>query len=1405
MAYKSIFDYMKDDETFKDAYNTCIAMEKNIIMGLANTSIGVARSASEIFIRLVLDKEDKDFYKELNSQVDQYGNKKNPTLNQMIRGAVDRGLILNHIFNKYRTVKNSGNANIHGNKLEQYDLDDSKNIHEYLFDIARDCYNKYHKNDPIKIKYRYCLDGEYDIEFSPEEKDFILRCIHTHEMPKETLKESLESKTIFVPINLFNDIKTKYEEKIRDKDKLEKYLKNVSFIDEDNMEHILKFFMGSSHNKIKADLKEINNKLSEALLDVFKNINQNELTSSEINFLIKNSKNQEERTIYESLKVLSDDLAKSKLEIYKKELENAPISYLSEIGRKVIEYNKYKINEDDFGFSIAEVEENIILDEDQEEAVKYDGEKPLVINAGPGSGKTRVIIERVVYLVKELNKDPSSILVITFTRKATQELRERLIYETDLDMNDINKIRISTVHSFCRHLISKYEPMPYNYLNRHGERSLFFQKYKEELGFTNYAFLYDQWVKGVLEKYDQYFNFKVDTEGLVNSLKIGMQEYDNSINKSYKRFVDNFYTNQIKDYNASTPKEISNIYLTKFPNLNDERFKRYKSPNYHFVRLNVAESYPKFKEILEKTKTCDDNSILEKANELLENDNILNNLPFTNVLIDEFQDTDRFQREIFEKLLTIRDTFTVVGDVDQSIFEWRGAFPKNFEDFMNKDDVKIVTLHTNYRSTRDIVEFNEALIKDKRTISKEIVAKKKYKSPVLFMGNKNVDDEAFRIVDLINNLKNDKKIKYYSDVAVLFRTNASVERLIKPFEAANIPYFLKDYKDFLDQSEVRVILTMFWYLMPYEKTKLNFLEEDFLNFYGFTDVKYKSSHIFRLSQETRDLLAETQKNYEEKVLKIINENQFKEFDSYKDVFDLDDPIKIRIFNDIDVLDISLLDEEGLIEFGITNENDLRFFKKLNELKSQIWNIDSNGEITGLSQEYDTLKIFYELYNMTDYFNDISLDDNTNAIKIKDNMALFSHIVKDYESIMGDYDLTGLFRYLSRVLTGYASPFNEDDDGFNKVHLLSMHSAKGLQYPIVIVGSLKHGLCPLEYDGDDFPYPTPNKYLEYKDTDSDIARKNYELEELRTIYVATTRAKEVLILSIIGQLPINYPDFLQVLKRNPDLNTEAIEPYNLSKIPVVESSKVFKTNEEFPNIDFEDVLNDFLYCPFRYDIANNTRFKVKLKNDKYIDIVLHNLLKNIHSKANINNKDDFFAELEISEEDVREKIDTIINYHNLSSSNNAFTIINNVEKYWQEYGKHYKIVGDNISILTQMKYCDLHSQIDLVIEEDDGKLSLVKFIGTDSNIPNIGMYKLLLNYYVYALKQFEEYNDKEFKNIYLHSLENNNRYEDIPYQEDLIKGILGALGNYTKDIHDKKWRKEFDNCENCEYFGNVCRG
>lgn len=270
-----------------------------------------------------------------------------------------------------------------------------------------------------------------------------------------------------------------------------------------------------------------------------------------------------------------------------------------------------------------------------------------------------------------------------------------------------------------------------------------------------------------------------------------------------------------------------------------------------------------------------------------------------------------------------------------------------------------------------------------------------------------------------------------------------------------------------------------------------------------------------------------------------------------------------------------------------------------------------------------------------------------------------------------------------------------------------------------------------------------------------------------------------------------PEFLGNLKRNPNTKIKLLNPDNVSIIPKIQSSKVFKLKNDFPKVKFENIVDDYLYCPYRYDLANNTRFKVKLRNDKYVNMVLLKLLNSIHGSENI--------DLNV----INKKIDAIIKYHNISSSNIAYDIIKNVRDYWESWGKNYKILDSNIKILSRLKYCDLNSTIDLVIE-DDNKISLVHFIGSDTNIPNIEMYKGFLLFYVTILKEFDEYKDKEFSKVYLHSLENNKCHE-IEFDENMEVYVLEYLEEFTKSIYDNEFIKIRDNCSNCEYYGSVCKG
>lgn len=1410
MVYESIFDFLKDDERFLQIYRMCIIVEKAIISNDYNASLILSRVASELIMKLIVDDSEfrMDFFKKDrfgNTIILDDGSNEFISLKKMIEKSNDFGIIGTNVEGRYTYIRKVGNSNIHGQGLANYGINDSKKAHKHLFFISLHGYNRLN-DDNLQLKYEDRL-GNYDfkIEIAPEERENQVAHTRFEEISKDNIISSIQSKQIFIPIKSFKGIYEKYDENILNKDKFINDLDNFDHVGLDNLDLILSYFDESVSSDLVVDIHNLHDKISNNVLKALDELNKSDLTFEEINSLIDEASDSNQKEIFSNIKALADDVVKNYLDEYKKELESSPVTDFAENGRKLLKYKKYTIDEDKYGFSLREIGENILFDDDQRNAIEYDGKKPLIINAGPGSGKTRVIIERVVHLVKTKKKSdpnfkPSSILVITFTRKATQELKERLINETDLEMKDINQIKISTVHGFCRYLVSEHEKRRYNYLSRHGERTLFFKKYKKYLGFTKYAFLYDHWIPKVLDKYDEYFSFKVDSDSLIQYLNDKMEPYERN-NSRYELYIDNFYEN-------NDEKE--------YPNIKQLKKQHLSGASYYYRWLNVAESYDEFLKVMEEAKTCDDNTVLVKANKILKDEDFLNKLKFKHILIDEFQDTDHYQKDIFDKLLkklshSLSDgsgTFTVVGDVDQSIYGWRGAYPENFEMF-SEGDVDTITLHNNYRSSRNIVEFNEELIKCKRNLPKELHAKKKYKAPIYQMVNSSVEEEASRIVDLIANLKSDGKIKYYSDVAVLFRQNKSVDRLIKPLEENGIGYHLKKNNDFLDQNEVKAMLTLFWYVMEYLPLELNHLGDDFLNLYGFTNEKYDSNEIFRLSDDTMNLLKKVQSDFEDNVIKrakkIYSFKTRKMINlEYADVFNLEDDIKEKVFEEINTFDIANLDKKGLIDFGITDEYDLEFFLKLREIKTRLSSRFSKDKLS-------TLKLFYELLNVSDYFSEISIENNPDDLKIKENLALFSHIIKDYETIMGEYDYEGLFSYLSRVLKGYSSRQNEFDEGFNKVHLLSMHSAKGLEYPVIIVGSIKQGICPLNYKKDesdsdpdvnlesaerenyrgDELYPTPNYCLEYKDDDLHIDKEKYELEELRTIYVATTRAKEILVLSTIGDTPDDVPEFLYNLKINPNTKIQQLQPYTVINVPKIESSKVFKQKNDFPNVYFENWLDDYLYCEYRYDLANNTRFKVKLRNDKYLNIVLHQLLENVH------------VDEEISLGRVDAKIKEILEFHNIKDFNSAHDILNNVRNYWMDYGRKYEVLSSNIKIFTPLQYCDLHSVIDLVIKEDD-KISVVHFIASDETIPDIETYMNCLLYYFTLLKEMDEFKDCEFNKVYLHSIKNNKRYEQI-YEEDLEEDVLDYLGDATRVIHDNDYMRNTDNCESCEYYGSVCKG
>ena len=838
---------------------------------------------------------------------------------------------------------------------------------------------------------------------------------------------------------------------------------------------------------------------------------------------------------------------------------------------------------------VKEIPPAVKLDKYQKDAVEYMG-KLLLINAGPGAGKTRVIIERVTHLI-ENGADPSSILVITFTNKAAGELKERFKKDTNLDLSVINQMRISTIHSFCRHVLSEFYPIPYNLLKRDAERNLFFNKHKSELGFKKTSFLQSYQSGYALKKYEEYALFEVDTDGLVKYI-----EKNFPVSPEFEDYIDKFF--------AENPN--------RYPPKKEIDAAGFRDDLYNARYLQVAKSYPKWIEIMEREHVCDQNYLLLKALEILSDEKNLSQLAYKNILIDEFQDTDAIQMQIFEILKSHADTFTVVGDADQSIYSFRGANPRFFKDYAGSDEFESKTLVNNYRSSEDIVNFNECYIKPKRHPQKDLKAYNASKMPVFILENRDDSEEYKSIAYLIKNLMSGGKISKYSDVCILFRSHKNKKEILDVFESEGIPYYLKGIDDLIYQDEVKAILALFWYILPFNPSRIAYYGDggQWVNLSSFTDKYYEASKIFKLSRKTQEILNDIELKYHYNVVNIKNNYKALSDDSKSSsimdvVRDYSDDALEHIFADADKVDISLLGRDELKDIGITDEHDLDFFCSLNELKESL-------ETKNLS----SLQVFYKMLDITGYLDELLSRSDFEARKASLNIALISEIISDYETIMGKYDLNGLFNYLHRSLKYYSCPINEFEDNSDKVHIMTVHKAKGLEYPVVITSSLKEGSFPIKYTpqaykgkykyGEIPNYPTPNNLLKYKPSEEEESRE-FNSEEERIVYVANTRCEELLVLSCIeSRNGIVKPKVLD------NLDAEIIEPTDVKDLKKVTSHMLADTNM-FKQIDFEDILDDYLFCPLRYNLENNLNFQNPLNINKFIDSKLKTILATIHNE------------------------------------------------------------------------------------------------------------------------------------------------------------------------------------------------
>ena len=384
------------------------------------------------------------------------------------------------------------------------------------------------------------------------------------------------------------------------------------------------------------------------------------------------------------------------------------------------------------------------LNDKQKEAVLYN-DGPLLIIAGAGAGKTKTLTAKISYIIEELKASPYSILAITFTNKAAQEMRDRIYAKIG---SEAKKLTVSTFHSFGLKIIrDNVERLGYdrNFVIMDSDDSLtVVKKIIKDMGYD-----------------PKIYNAKA-IRNKISSCKNEMMSA-----KAYERLA-------VSDYE----KVIQEVYERY-----DEKLRKNNSVDFDDLLLLPIELFKKNPEVLEKYQEL-----------------------YQYILIDEYQDTNQAQYILTKMLSEKNRRITCVGDDCQSIYSFRGANYKNILNF-EKDyrDAKIILLEQNYRSTSTILDAANQVIKNnKMRKDKNLWTARGIGEKIKYYRAYNEADEAAYVIRKIKELVN--RDVEYKDIAVLYRTNAQSRVLEEAFLKENLPYRVVGSFYFYSRKEIKDLI-----------------------------------------------------------------------------------------------------------------------------------------------------------------------------------------------------------------------------------------------------------------------------------------------------------------------------------------------------------------------------------------------------------------------------------------------------------------------------------------------------------------------------------------------------------------------------------------------------------------------
>ena len=606
----------------------------------------------------------------------------------------------------------------------------------------------------------------------------------------------------------------------------------------------------------------------------------------------------------------------------------------------------------------------------QREAVEKT-EGPVLILAGAGSGKTRVLTTRIGHLIEDKGVQPANILAITFTNKAANEMRERVEETLESDASDM---WISTFHSCCVRILRKD-------INR--------------IGYNRSFVIYDSadqvtLVKDCLKELN--LNDKVFEPKMIISTISGAKD------KLYD------------------PKQFKAMHM------NDNRMSK------------IADVYALYQDRLKRNSALDFDDLIFKTVELLKSDKEVLDYyrnRFKYIMVDEYQDTSKAQYELIKILAKEHQNICVVGDDDQSIYGWRGADIRNILEFeKDYDDVHVVKLEQNYRSTQIILDAANTVISNNiERKRKRLWSEKKDGELIKIQVAQDEIEESDFVADMIAKISREQN-RSYKDFAVLYRANAQSRSVEDALNRSQIPYNIYGGTKFYERKEIKDLIA-----------------------------------YLRVIQNPQDDIS---------IKRIINVPRRG--------------IGLRTIEKIE--DRASLKQESIYSVLIVIETNSEISTKArNSISEFVDNVI--GTLRTMREVYPVSKLIEKVIESIDYYgyiDELYKGDKEEAEERKDNVKEFISVAMEFEQNSEEKDL-------ETFLTGVAlTSESSEEEEIDKVSLMTIHTSKGLEFPVVFIVGMEDGL---------FPIARAVRSM----SDSEIE------EERRLCYVGITRAKEILYLTL----------------------------------------------------------------------------------------------------------------------------------------------------------------------------------------------------------------------------------------------------------------------------------------------------